>query len=86
MSNQTNPIQKMMEEYRAYFYESTSVGSTRKIKSCDVCGSSIPKGTAHKGAKIFNDGYMQVDFCPNCSKTHANEISEMSSGKYDCYD
>lgn len=82
---EVNVVKNMVTEYGAYYYESTSVGKSRKAKSCDICGASIPKGTASTGAKMFNGDFFQVDFCNSCVDIHSTHMKEMSNGSYDCY-
>ena len=67
------------------YEESTSVGKTRKDKTCDICGGAIPKGSAHSGAKMFNDEYYQVDFCNVCEKKYKLQLKDLRGGKYDTY-
>jgi hypothetical protein len=83
MVQESNPVKELLSG--SYYYESTSVGSTRKSKSCDLCSSSIPKGSSHKGAKLFNSDFYQVDFCSECEEKYKKELEEMKSGKYDSY-
>jgi hypothetical protein len=81
--DENNPVKDMLKG--SYYYENTSVKSTKKYKVCNLCVCPIPVGSAHKGAKLFNDEFYQVNFCPACEETYANELSEMRSGKYDSY-
>ena len=79
----TNPVKEMMRG--ASYAESTSVGKTRKDKTCSICGSSIPKGSAHNGAKVYQDEYYQYDFCNDCEERYKLQLGMMRDGKYDTY-
>ena len=81
-SNQ-NPVKEMLEG--SYYYESTSVGRSRKSKTCSLCGNSIPTGSASNGAKLFHGEFYQVDFCQECETNFSSELAEMRSGNYDDY-
>lgn len=69
----------------SYFYESTSVKSSRKSKSCALCSKTIPVGSTVIGAKLFNSEFYQVDFCEDCLETHKEELSLMRKGELDDY-
>lgn len=79
----SNPIKDMMEG--SSYYESTSVGSTRKNKTCDVCDGNIPKGSRHIGAKVYRDEYTQVNICNACEERYVLQLKDMRIGKYDSY-
>lgn len=78
-----SPVREMMQG--SYFYESTSVGKSRKSKSCSLCSRTIPAGSTVIGAKLFNDEFYQVDFCESCLETHKEELSLMKERKLDDY-
>ena len=78
-----NPVKEMMRG--TSYCESTSVSSTRKDKSCSICGVSIPKGSAHSGAKVYQDEYTQLNFCNDCEERYPLQLKEMKNGKYDTY-
>ena len=78
-----SPVHEMMQG--SYFYETTSVGKSRKDKYCSLCDTKIPAGSASNGAKIFRDAYYQVDFCSKCEETYKAELAEMYDGKLDDY-
>jgi hypothetical protein len=69
----------------SYFYESTSVKSSRKSKSCALCSKTIPVGSTVIGAKLFNSEFYQVDFCEDCLENHKEELSLMRKGELDDY-
>jgi hypothetical protein len=81
--DQFNPVKEMLEG--CYFYESTSVSCTRKDKSCSLCSNTIPRGSAHTGAKLFCDEYFQVDFCNDCVERYKTELAAMKNQEYDTY-
>lgn len=76
-------VREMMQG--SYFYESTSVKSSRKSKSCTLCSKTIPAGSAVIGAKLFNSEFYQVDFCEDCLETHKEELSLMKQRELDDY-
>lgn len=78
-----NPVKELLEG--CYFYENTSVSSTRKSKACSLCSATIPVGSAHIGAKLFGGEFFQVDFCNDCKDRYSVELSEMQNQKYDSY-
>jgi len=80
-NNKTNPVKEMLEG--AYYYENTSVGRTRKDKTCDICSSTIPTGSSHNGATIFNSEFTNVIFCEACEMKYSTELAEMENGEYD---
>jgi len=76
-----NPVKELLGG--ASYCEDTSVNKTRKDKSCDLCNNSIPKGSAHIGAKLFCDEYYPVNFCNDCKMDYSYQLSQMRQGKYD---
>ena len=78
-----SPVHKMMQG--RYFCETTSVGKSRKVKYCNLCGRIIPAGSASNGAKLFMGEFYQVDFCRECEETYKAELAEMYDGKLDDY-
>ena len=83
MEEVLSPVREMMQG--SCFYESTSVGKSRKSKSCSLCSRTIPAGSAVIGAKLFNSEFYQVDFCEKCLETHKEELSSMKQGNLDDY-
>lgn len=80
---ENNPVKEMLRG--SYYYESKSVSCTRKAKMCDICNGSIPKGSSHNGATLFNGDFYPVVFCKECESKYAKELNEMASGLYDSY-
>lgn len=78
-----SPVHELM--YGRDFIEDTLVFKSRKLKICDLCGQLIPKGTASKGAKLFNDSYIRVHFCKVCEEKYKRELSLMYQGKLNDY-
>jgi len=78
-----NPVKEALEG--AYYYEDKSVSRTRKNKSCDFCSATIPSGSSHKGATIFNDEFIALVWCNDCNDKYANELSAMRNAEYDSY-
>ena len=78
-----SPVHEMMQN--SSFYECTSVSKSRKTKWCELCGDTIPIGSASNGAKLFNDVFYQVDFCSSCEETYESELYAMQTGSLDGY-
>lgn len=78
-----SPVRHIMQG--SYFYESTSVGKSRKSKYCSLCSNIIPAGSSVKGAKLFNSEFYQVDFCEDCLENNKEELSLMRKGELDDY-
>lgn len=69
----------------SYYYETNRVGSTRKEKSCGICGKTIPVKSSHMVLKLFCDEFYDYNICPSCEKEHSNEISQAQKGEFDSY-
>lgn len=61
----------------SYFYEERRVGSTRKSKTCDICGNNIPIKSGHLIFKMYGDDYYDFDICNNCEKNEKELLSEI---------
>lgn len=76
-----SPVHAMMRG--SYFYRYTSVNKSRKVKCCALCSTKIPVGSALKGAKLYNYGIYQVDFCKQCEEKYKVELDLMGNGDLD---
>lgn len=61
----------------AYFYEDRRVGSTRKSKSCDICGKDIPIKSGHLIFKMYRDEYYDFDICNHCEENEKELLSKI---------
>lgn len=58
-----------------YFYETKRVSSTRKSKSCSICGKTISVGSGHLILKLFSDSYFDFNVCNHCETNETELIS-----------
>lgn len=58
-----------------YFNEDRRVKSTRKSKTCNICGGNIPVGSGHLIFKMYRDEYYDFNICNSCEENEVELIS-----------
>ena len=79
-------IEEALEEFHGLeFYEHADIKTTRGDKYCDVCGSTIPKGSSHLGYRFYGeDGNWPVFIvCNACEKSEAKDLGLIEDHKSD---
>lgn len=82
----SNKVKEALEEWHGLeFYERVDIKKTRKSKSCNVCGNSIPAGSSHLGFRFYGeDGDWPVFIvCNDCEKNHSGDLNLIREHKVD---
>ena len=66
----------LSEFHGTAYYESADVKRTRKTKSCDVCGNTIPSGSHHLGFRFYGDDgdWPVFNVCDTCAQSEKEDL------------
>ena len=73
--------------YLGDYYEKHSVGSTRREKTCGICGEDIPKGSSHNFYKFYGmvSDFPTLNVCQKCEVEHKEELRRMKNNEFGSY-
>lgn len=63
------------------FYEWKSVKKSRTNKTCCLCGTNIPVGTASQSMHFYQDNFNAWNVCNKCASEQRDLINELTTYK-----